>query len=474
MMSDYQSFLENKTLVVNPSGINRNPEDLHPALFPYQRALNIRTLAQGKFCNGANTGLGKTLMQLDCCNQLVTETDKSALIIAPLAVSHQTEREASKFSIDAKVIAKQSDIKSPGIYITNYQKLERFNLDDFATICLDEGSAIKNDSGKWSTLIRQIAADKPFRLSYSATFAPNDFTELGMQSEFLGVMSQAEMHSMFFVHDGGQTSKWRLKKHAAQMKFWQWLSSWCALVRKPSDIGDYDDSAYVLPGLNVKDHKIDSPIVEPPGILKGTWIPTNAIADKRYINKSSLMARCEYAADLVNRSPDQWVVWCNTADESKLLAKLIPESVEVKGSDKDKHKIDTITRFQSGDVRVVVTKDSIFGFGINLQNCCHTVVFPNDSYERYYQLVRRFYRFGQENTVHVHRIYHRLESWTTIQNVESKQENADLMFDMMHPFQLERFKHVNSMTSKDVTPYDPQVEMILPEWLVDQQQSLAA
>ena len=472
-MSDYQSFLESKAIVVKPSGIFRKPEDLHPALFPFQRALNVRTLAQGKFCNGADTGMGKSICMLDCCNQLVTETGKSALIIAPLAVSHQTGRESEKFSIEAKVIADQKDINGPGIYITNYQKLERFDLSDFATICLDEGSAIKNDSGKWSTLIRQIAADKPFRLSYSATFAPNDFSELGMQSEFLGVMSQTEMQAMFFTHDGGNTSKWRLKKHAAQMKFWQWLSSWCALIRKPSDIGHYDDSAYVLPGLKVHEHTIDSHIDEPPDILKGTWIPTNAIADKRHINKSSLAARCEYAADLVNRSPEQWVIWCNTADESKTLAKLIPEAVEVKGSDKDQHKIDTIVRFQSGDVRVVVTKDSIFGFGINLQNCCHTIVFPNDSYERYYQLVRRFYRFGQENTVHVHRIYHRLESWTTLQNVERKQNNADLMFEMMRPFQLDRFKDINAMTSKDVTPYNPHVDMVLPEWLVSTKELIA-
>jgi hypothetical protein len=464
-MSDYQRFIESKSLQVKPSGIVRKPEDLHPALFPHQRALNVRTLAQGKFCNGANTGLGKTLMQLDCCDHLVRETDKPALIIAPLAVSHQTARESERFGIGAKVIAEQVDIDGPGIYITNYQKLERFNLDDFATICLDEGSAIKNDTGKWSTLIRQIAQDKPFRLSYSATFAPNDFTELGMQSEFLGVMSQSEMQAMFFVHDGGETSKWRLKKHAQALKFWEWLSSWCALVRKPSDIGNYDDSAYVLPGLEVHEHKIDSPVDHPPGVLPGTWIPTNAISDKRHINKSSLMARCEYAADLVNHSSEQWVVWCNTADESKMMAKLIPEAVEVKGGDKDQHKIDAITGFQSGDIRVIVTKDSIFGFGINLQNCAHTVVFPNDSYERYYQLVRRFYRFGQERTVHVHRVFHQLESWTTLKNVERKQSDADLMFEALRPFQLKRFENINEQTARDVTPYNPQIDMVLPNWL---------
>ena len=464
-MIDYREFIERKSLAVVPSGIQRNPDDLHPALFPFQRAINLRTLAQGKFCNGANTGLGKSLMQLDCCNQLVKETDRSALIIAPLAVSHQTAREAEKFSIGAKVIADQCDITGPNIYITNYQKLERFSLDDFSTICLDEGSAIKNDSGKWSKLIRQMAADKPFRLSYSATFAPNDFTELGMQSEFLGLMSESEMKAMFFTHDGGETSKWRLKGHARSVAFWEWLSSWCALVRRPSDIGDYDDSGYELPGLKVHEHKVKGDVAPPDGMLSGMWIPTGAIADKRHINKSSIQERCEYAANLADRDDEQWVIWVNTAEESKLVTRLIQGAVEVKGSDSDEHKINSITKFQSGEIRVIVTKDSIFGFGINLQNCCHTIVFPNDSFERYYQLVRRFYRFGQKRVVHVHRVYHELESWTTMQNVTRKAKDADLMFEQLQPFQLERFKGVQSATAKTETLYNPTQQMILPNWL---------
>ena len=312
---NYDEFIKQKALQVEPSGIQRKPDDLHPALFPFQRALNLRTLAHGKFCNGANTGLGKTLMQLDCCNQLVKHTDRAALIIAPLAVSHQTEREAARWNIKAKVIFEQSDIEGAGIYITNYQKLERFNLDDFSTICLDEGSAIKNDSGKWSKLIRQIAQDKPFRLSYSATFAPNDFTELGMQSEFLGLLSESEMKSMFFTHDGhDQKGAWQLKGHAKSTAFWEWLSSWCALVRRPSDIGDYDDTGYELPGLKVHEHKVKGEVAPPDGMLEGMWIPTGAIADKRHINKSSIEQRCEYAANLADSNDEQWVIWVNTND----------------------------------------------------------------------------------------------------------------------------------------------------------------
>ena len=461
---DYSTFIKQKGLAIPPSGITLKPDDLHPALFPFQRALNLRTLAQGKFCNGANTGLGKTVMQLDACNQLVKHTDRSALIIAPLAVSHQTARESQRFNIDVKVISEQSDIGDHGIYITNYQKLERFNLDDFSTICLDEGSAIKNDSGKWSKLIRQMAADKPFRLSYSATFAPNDFTELGMQSEFLGLMSESEMKAMFFTHDGGETSKWRLKGHTKENAFWEWLSSWCALVRKPSDIGDYDDAGYELPGLQIHEHKVKGDIEPPEGMLSGMWIPTGAIADKRHINKSSITQRCEYAALLAD-DDNQWVIWVNTADESRLVTKLIHGAVEVKGSDSDDHKISSITRFQSGDIRVIVTKDSIFGFGINLQNCCHTIVFPNDSFERYYQLVRRFYRFGQKEIVHVHRVYHELESWTTMQNVTRKSSEADTMFRRLQPFQTKRFQTTQSATTKDGSTYNALSPMTLPRWM---------
>jgi hypothetical protein len=465
---EYQDFIQQKSLQVKPTGITVSPDDLHPALFPFQRALNVRTLAQGKFCNGANTGLGKTVMQLDACSQLVRHTGRSALIIAPLAVSHQTARESKRFNIEAKVISEQSDIGDAGIYITNYQKLERFSLENFSTICLDEGSAIKNDSGKWSKLIRRMAADKPFRLSYSATFAPNDFTELGMQSEFLGLMSESEMKAMFFTHDGhDQGGAWQLKGHAKSIAFWEWLSSWCALVRRPSDIGDFNDTGYELPGLKVHEHKVKGDVAPPDGMLAGMWIPTGAIADKRHINKSSIQERCEYAANLADSNDEQWVIWVNTADESKTVTRLIQGAVEVKGSDTEEHKINSIKKFQSGDIRVIVTKDSIFGFGINLQNCCHTIVFPNDSFERYYQLVRRFYRFGQKHIVHVHRVYHELESWTTMQNVTRKAKDADLMFQQLQPFQFERFKDIHTATAKSASQYNPTQPMTLPEWLTE-------
>ena len=459
---NYDEFIKQKALQVEPSGLVVNPSDLNDALFPFQRAAVARALAQGKFCYGADTGLGKTLAQLVWCDVLEKHTQRPAFIYAPLAVSHQTSREAAKFGIEAKVVASQDEVGDRGIYITNYQKMDRFDVADQSIVCIDEASILKNESGKFANNILDSFRDTPFKLSCSATFSPNDYTELGMQSEFVGAMTREEMLAMFFTHDGGETSKWRLKKHG-QAKFWEWMSSWAVLVRKPSDLGDYDDSQYQLPGLNVVNHAVNTDITPPDGQL--LWIPSGAIADKRHINKSSLIDRCHAVSDLVNRSPEQWIVWCNSNAESTLLKKLILESVEVKGSDKDDHKVGSILKFQSGEHRVIVTKDSIFGFGINLQNCFNMTVFPNDSYERYYQLIRRCYRFGQKNVVNVHRVFHQLESYSTMNNVGRKANESNAMYDALMPHQLKRMSKAHSATFRDVTAYNPRQQMTIPDWL---------
>ena len=458
----YDDFIKQKALQVKPSGLSVKPDDLNDALFPFQRAAVARALAQGKFCYGADTGLGKTLAQLVWCDVLEKHTQRPAFIYAPLAVSHQTEREAAKFGIDAKVVESLDEVGDRGIYITNYQKMHHFDVGDQSTVVADESSILKNESGKTANNIIDSFRDAPFKLSCSATFSPNDYTELGMQSEFVGAMTREEMLAMFFTHDGGETSKWRLKRHG-QAKFWEWMSSWAVLVRKPSDLGDYDDGPYQLPGLNVVNHEVHTDIPAPDGML--VWIPSGKLDEKRYINKASLNDRCQAVADLVNRSPEQWIVWCNSNVESTMLKKLIIEAVEVKGSDSDDHKVKSILGFQSGDHRVIVTKDSIFGFGINLQNCHNMTVFPNDSYERYYQLVRRCYRFGQKNTVNVHRVYHQLESYSTIGNVGRKSDESDAMYAAMLPHQLRRMSEQHAKTFRDVTAYNPTKKMVLPGWL---------
>lgn len=468
-MSDYGEFIQSKSVSVKPSGFSVASSDLHPALFGFQRAIVARALHQGKFCNGSDTGLGKTIQSLAWADKVASHTQLPVLILAPLAVSHQFEREGQKFSVPVKFVSNESEINGHGIYATNYEKLHRFGSVK-CSVVLDEGSILKAFDGKTSQYILARFNDAPFKLSASATFAPNDLPELGMQSEFLGVMSQVEMQSEYFVHDGGETSKWRLKKWGAQDKFWEWLSSWCCLVRKPSDIGPYNDIGYDLPGLNEVNHAIESPVSEPSGVLPGCWVPSGSSSDKRHINKSSLHERCQYAADLIlsDGESDQWVVWCNSNAESELLASLIPHAVEVAGKHTDEYKVNAITAFQNGDIKVIVTKDKIFGFGINLQNCHNTIVFPNDSYERYYQLVRRFYRFGQKNTVNVHRVFHRLEGYSTMPNLSRKSNMADEMFNAMLPFQRQRFDaNVHGQTSRLENDYNPAKPVRLPQWIID-------
>lgn len=460
---DYKDFISIKARQVKPSGIKVDSASLHPGLFPFQRAAVARAVHQGRFCLGEDTGLGKTLQQLVWCDVMERHTQRPVFIYAPLAVSHQTAREGQKFGIDCRVVSSEDEVSDRGIYITNYQKIDRFNLSEQSSVCIDESSILKNESGKFANLILDGFRDTPFKLSCSATFAPNDYTELGMQSEFVGAMTREEMLAMFFTHDGGETSKWRLKRHG-QDKFWDWLSSWAVLVRKPSDLGDYDDGPYQLPGLNIVNHQVESPVTPPDGTL--LWIPSGSIADKRYINKASMQDRCEKVAELVNNSDEQWIVWCNRNEESTLLKRLIQDAIEVRGNDSDEHKVNAILGFQAGVDRVIVTKDSIFGFGINLQNCHNMTVFPNDSYERYYQLIRRCYRFGQENVVNVHRVYHHLEGYSTISNVARKSDEADAMYAAMLPFQLKRMSKRYAKTFRDTTAYTPTQDMIIPDWLI--------
>lgn len=466
-MSNYTSFLTSKESKVTPSGFKVDASDLHPALFDFQRAIVARAIAQGKFCNGADTGLGKSLMSMAWAHMVCTHTNLPVLILAPLAVSHQFVREGQKFNIEVTFIESQDDVQGAKIYTSNYEKLQKFNPSCFSGIVLDEGSILKNLDGKTSRAILSNFGDTPFKLSASATFAPNDIPEIGMQSEFVGAMKESEMKAQFFIHeqkDGVGGTHWRLKKHAPE-KFWGWLSSWCALTRKPSDVGMYSDEDYILPGLNEFDHEIDSQIESPAEILQGMWIPSGSASDKRHVNKQSLEQRCKEAANLANNSSDQWVLWCNSNAESELLSAYIPDAVEVAGKHKDDYKIEAITKFQQGIIRVIVTKDKIFGFGINLQNCFNTVVFPNDSYERYYQLVRRFYRFGQTNAVNVHRVYHRLEGYSTVPNLQRKAEQACYMFEQMKPFQVKQFQSLHSKTLRLSTPYNPQSRMVIPNWL---------
>ena len=391
-------------------------------------------------------------MQLSWAYQVHRHTGGKLLILAPLAVADQTKREAEKFGYVAKVVERQEDC-TDGINITNYEKLDRFVAKEFTGIVLDESSILKSYSGKVRTAIIQNFHEIPYKLACTATPAPNDYMELGNHSEFCGVMTRPEMLSMFFVHDGGETSKWRLKGHAEDV-FWQWLATFSVFVDNPNNIG-YEIEGYNLPPINIQEIIVDgdNPTTE-----------TLTLTERRQARKDSLQLRCEQAADLVNNSDEQWLVWCDLNNESYKLHELINDSVEVQGSDKDTHKSKSMLDFSNGDVKCLVTKPKIAGFGMNWQNC-HNMIFTglSDSYEQYYQALRRCWRFGQEKPVNVYIIISSKEGCVK-ENIERKQADFEKMQKEMTELTKEITKKELRSTCRISTPYEPHEKMILPNW----------
>jgi superfamily II DNA or RNA helicase len=449
---EYKDFLENKRFVLESSGFDIDKSELNPMLYDFQKDIVRWALKKGKACIFADCGLGKTPMQLSWAYQVHKYTGRKILILTPLAVADQTKREAEKFGYIAKVVESQDDCID-GINITNYEKLDRFVAKEFVGVVLDESSILKSYSGKVRTAIIQNFHEVPYKLACTATPAPNDYMEIGNHSEFCGVMTRAEMLSMFFVHDGGETSKWRLKGHAEDV-FWQWLSTFSVFVDNPNNIG-YNIDGYNLPSLNIKEIIVDAetPISE-----------TLTLSERRQARKDSLDLRCKNAAELVNSSNEQWLVWCDLNDESNKLHELINESVEVQGSDKESYKSSSMLNFSIGNIKCLVTKPQIAGFGMNWQNC-HNMIFTglSDSYEQYYQALRRCWRFGQEKPVNVYIIISSKEGCVK-ENIERKQTDFEKMQKEMTELTKEITKKELKSTCRISAPYDPHVKMVLPSW----------
>lgn len=412
-MNQYVEFLERKSRSDVPTGLSEIPE-LNAALFPFQRDIVAWALKRGRAAIFADCGMGKTLMQLEWARHI----PGPVLILAPLAVAKQTVAEGKKFGVAVTYARHQSDA-TDGITITNYEMLQHFDASLFAGVVLDESSILKAFDGKTRTAIIEAFRQTPYRLACTATPAPNDYMELGNHSEFLGAMSRAEMLSMFFVHDGGDTQVWRLKGHAEQ-KFWQWLASWAVLIRKPSDLG-YDDGGFILPALTVDEHIVttDRPTGDYLFALEAL-----TLQDRISARRDSVSERVSRCADLVNSGDDQWVVWCNLNTESAALTKAIRGAVEVTGSDSIESKERALADFQSGKARVIVSKPSICGFGLNWQHCSKMAfVGLSDSWEQYYQAVRRCWRFGQQSPVNVALIVADVEG-AVLRNIKAKEMAA--------------------------------------------------
>lgn len=459
MSADYLEFVARKTKRDSPSGFECDDVGFGGLpLKDFQEHIVRWALRRGRAAIFANTGLGKTGMQCTWAGHVAEHTGLPVLIAAPLCVARQTVSEAAKFGVHAEYVREMPG--SPdGVYVTNYEMLDNFEPDSFAGIVLDESSILKNRDGKTRTRIITEWKRCPYRLSCTATPSPNDYMELGNQSEFLGIMGMDEMLAMFFTHDGGDTAKWRLKGHGRK-KFWQWLASWAVTIRLPSDIG-FDDTGYILPTLHTYEHLVTSQY----GDDMFTSI-AQSLTERRQAKKETLGQRVAKVAEIVAHEPSEpWLIWCHTNDESDLLRKSIHGAVEIRGSDSIERKEQAINGFLDGSIRVLVTKPSIAGMGLNLQHCARMAfVGLDDSFEQMYQAVRRCWRFGQTREVHSHIVS--AESLGAIkQNVERKERQMEEM-------QASMVEHMALMMQKpafsaaiEKTEYEPQHDMVLPAWV---------
>lgn len=416
-MDTYDEFIKSKDYKHLETGIEINPELINKKLFQFQRDIVIWACRKGRALIGLDTGLGKTFIQIEWARLIA----KRSLIIAPLSVARQTVREAKKIGINVVYIRSQENISGEGIYITNYEMAEHFDPAQFDAVVLDESSILKAIDGKTRRLLTDMFGDVKYRLCCTATPAPNDSSEIGMHSEYLGVMKNNEMLASFFIHankvtenyvelDNGNITKiktkqagsngqeWRLRNHGKK-DFYRWLSSWAMMMSKPSDLG-YDDNGYILPPLNITPIFIDVKI-EREGQLFFTGL--KGIQDRTAVRRSTANERILRAAELINDSDEQWIVWCGLQSEADAVEKFISGSVQVQGSDKPEDKAHQLEEFQDGKYRVLVTKPKIAGFGMNFQNA-HNMIFVGlgDSWEAYYQCIRRQWRFGQTKPVNVY------------------------------------------------------------------------
>lgn len=420
-LREYREFLDRKKIKHHAAGFAdaRNLK-LNPLLFGWQADIVRWNLLVGRSESWCDCGLGKTFMQLEWARIVHERTNKNVLITAPLAVAKQTKREGEKFGIEVTVCQSSSDVRR-GINVVNYDRLHKFDPLQFGGFVGDEISILKSYDGSMRQMITEFALKIPYRLGASATPAPNDFMELGTQSEFVGSLTRAEMLATFFVHDGGETSKWRLKRHAED-EFYKWISTFAVYVRKPSDLG-YPDDGFTIPPMTVVRHTVESEAAD--GDLFA--VEAKTLSERRGARKASLGKRVEMAAQLVNGSKEPWVLWCNLNAESEQLTEAIPDAVEVTGSMALEAKEEALEAFSSGQSRVIISKPSIAGFGLNWQHC-HNMAFVglSDSFEQYYQATRRCWRFGQKQPVAVHVIASQAEG-AVVQNIERKEADANRM-----------------------------------------------
>lgn len=421
MTLSYAELLARRRRKADSNGRAVTDDDIHPSLFPHQKDI-VRWAVKGqRRAIWADTGLGKTRMQLEWAR---LSADYS-LIVAPLAVCSQTVREATELGIDARFTTDPLDVEQPGVYVTNYEQVEKFDPALFGSVVLDESSILKASSGKTRTMLINHFQSVPNRLACTATPGPNDPEELTNHAEFLGQMTRANMLAAYFVND---EKDWRVKGHARGALV-DWMNTWAVAIRRPSDLG-YDDTGYDLPDPVIIPEIVESEITPNEGELFAASI--GGVSGRSRVRKETLQDRVNRAVELVKAEPDEpWLLWCGLNDEADALAKAIPGSVNVHGSMSAEEKADALNAFSDGRIQVLITKPQIASFGMNWQHCARMAfVGLSDSFESYYQCIRRCHRFGQTRVVHAHIVVSALEQ-SIAHNVARKQEQANAMIESM-------------------------------------------
>jgi DNA modification methylase len=433
MQNDYQTFLKGKQKSHVLSGFDVDENELNDSMFPFQKFIVKRALKAGKYAIFADCGLGKTLMQLSWAECVFNHTGKPVLILAPLAVKGQTLKEAAKFKVNIK-----------GIEINNYEQLDNIDCSKYSGIVLDESSILKNYSGAYKTLILQLFEKTPYKLACTATPSPNDELEIGNHAEFLNVMTSQDMRAIYFTTDKEliKGDKYRLKKYA-EKEFYQWVSSWAVMISKPSDLG-FNDANYSLPALNYIEKKIITESRDNGLLFNSVSVSATNFNDELRITK---VERLSQVADIVNASKENFIIWVKQNEEGEYLRKLIPDSVEVKGSDTIEYKENNLLGFAENKFRVLITKSKIAQFGLNYQNCNNQIFASLDfSFESLYQSIRRSHRFGQKKTVNIYLI-----TTDTMQNVINSIQDKESKFIKM---QDEMRLAILANTKKEIKDYE--------------------
>ena len=449
----YANFIDSKSHKMHMHGFE--PMFMPNCLKDFQKALVDWSVRKGRAAIFADCGLGKTLMQLVWAQNIVEKTNGKVLILTPLAVGAQTVKEAERFNIEAHR-SQKGDVTS-NIIVTNYERLHHFDSKDFVGCVCDESSILKNYDGKYKTQITEFMKKMSYRLLCTATAAPNDYIELGTSSEALGELGFVDMLGRWFKNDtnptvttkrkfarqGGAVPKWRFKWHA-EWPFWKWVTSWAKAVRRPSDMG-FKDGKFSLPKLIEQDHILNTS-------RRSSLSPALTFFEQRQERRDTINERCEKAVDLATKH-ERSILWCHLNDEGNLIESMLPDCVQVCGSQSDEKKEEMLLAFLSGEAKYLVTKPMCAGFGLNMQHCNHMTFFPTHSYEQYYQSVRRCWRFGQKNQVTVDIVTTKGES-AVLSNLQKKSANASAMFDKLITCMNdgESLKKYNPYTKKERLP----------------------